>query len=64
MGILGEPSVKALDILMQHGVTGYLADERIEELGVLRDEIGKYRDHVGARAEGLSDQRRRGGEKD
>ena len=31
-------------------------DERIAELGALRDEIGKYQDHVGARAQGLRDE--------
>jgi DNA-binding transcriptional MerR regulator len=37
-------------ILAKHQVD---LDQRITELGALRDEIGKYRDHVGARADAL-----------
>ncbi len=40
--------LERLDQLLAHHLRG--VDERVQQLGGLRDEIEKYRDHVGARA--------------
>ncbi|MCP3987076.1 MAG: MerR family transcriptional regulator [bacterium] len=43
--------LERLDELLDRHLTGLA--QRIEELGSLRDDIQKYRDHVGARADAL-----------
>jgi len=45
--------LQRLDQLLTGHLTGL--DQRIAELGALRDEIQKYRDHVGARERQLED---------
>ena len=50
-----EGSTRAMLKRLDQLLTGHLVelDQRINDLGTLRDEIGKYRDHVASRADAL-----------